>query len=53
MTFDWAIALQTLPALLSALRVTAIATVLGMLTAAALGLAWTVARRSRALEFGV
>ncbi|MCC6696759.1 MAG: ectoine/hydroxyectoine ABC transporter permease subunit EhuD [Candidatus Hydrogenedentes bacterium] len=45
-TFDWSIALETLPALLSALRITAFATVLGMLAAAVLGLVWAIARRS-------
>lgn len=46
MKFDWAFAWEVLPQLLSALRVTAIATALGMALAAVLGLVWVLFRRS-------
>ena len=46
MNFDWAFALETLPQLLRALQVTALATLTGMMLASILGLAWTVLRQS-------
>ncbi len=46
MTFDWAFAWEILPQLLSALRITAAATVLGMVLASVLGLVWALLRRS-------
>ena len=46
MTFDFAFAWEVLPQLLGALRVTILATVLGMALAAVLGLLWTALRRS-------
>jgi polar amino acid transport system permease protein len=46
MNFDFAFAWEILPQLLSALRITAAATVLGMLLAAVLGLVWALLRRS-------
>ncbi|MCC6796079.1 MAG: ectoine/hydroxyectoine ABC transporter permease subunit EhuD [Candidatus Hydrogenedentes bacterium] len=45
MTFEWQFALEVLPQLLLALRVTVLATVFGILLAAILGLVWTLARR--------
>ncbi len=45
MTFDWEFAIEILPQLIAALRVTVLATVLGISLAAVLGLVWTVARR--------
>ena len=48
MTFDWAFALEVLPQLVSAIRVTILATILGTALAAVLGLVWTIARRSSA-----
>lgn len=47
MTFDWGFAWEILPQLFKALRVTAVASLLGMLLASALGLVWMVLRRSR------
>lgn len=46
MTFDWAFAMESLPQLLRALRVTALATITGMILASVLGLIWVVLRRS-------
>lgn len=46
MTFDWAFAWDVLPDLLRALRITGLATILGMALAATLGLVWAVLRRS-------
>ena len=46
MTFDWAFAWSILPQLLWALRITALATVLGMALASVLGLVWVILRRS-------
>lgn len=46
MTFDWAYAWSILPQLLWALRITALATLLGMALASLLGLLWVVLRRS-------
>lgn len=43
--FDWAFAWEILPALLRALGVTVLATVLGMAIALPLGLLWTILRR--------
>ena len=47
MTFDWAFAWEIMPQLLRALRVTAMATALGMLLASMLGLLWAILRRSK------
>ena len=47
MSFDLGHALDVLPALLRGLRVTVLATLLGMGLALVLGLAWTLLRRSR------
>lgn len=46
MNFDWAFAIETLPRLLRALQVTALATITGMMLASVLGLVWIVLRRS-------
>ena len=46
MTFDWDFAWEIMPQLLSALRITALATVLGMLLASVLGLVWALLKRS-------
>lgn len=46
MNFDWAFAMETLPQLLGAMRITAQATLTGMILASVLGLVWTVLRRS-------
>lgn len=46
MTFDWAFAWEVLPQLVGALRVTALATALGMALAAVLGLVWVLLRRT-------
>lgn len=46
MTFDWAFAWSILPQLLWALRITVLATILGMALAATLGLVWVLLRRS-------
>lgn len=46
MTFDFGFALEILPQLLAAVRVTLIATGLGMLLAMVLGLVWVLLRRS-------
>jgi polar amino acid transport system permease protein len=47
MRFDLEYAIEVLPALLSALRITVLATALGMTAALAVGLAWALLRRSR------
>jgi polar amino acid transport system permease protein len=47
MTFDVAFAWEILPQLVSALRVTALATILGMALASVLGLVWVILRRVR------
>lgn len=47
MTWDWAFAVQILPALLRAFLVTIEATALGMALALVLGLVWAIVRRSR------
>ena len=46
MTFDWVFAWEVLPQLLHALRITVLATILGMALAAVLGLVWALLRRS-------
>lgn len=47
MNFDFSFALEVLPVLLRAMRVTAAATLLGTVLAMALGLVWALLRRSR------
>lgn len=47
MTFDWQFAWEIMPVLLRGLAVTVKATLIGTLLAAALGLFWAVARRSK------